>query len=299
MALYTDTRVKKIDIKLILNSESAGSIITKQLMDQLGRRVDHAATTRIITADGNTKTPIGEIDNFPFEINRIQIPTKVLIIKATQYQALVENDWLSKANTTFDWNTQKLQLTFNRQHAQVPATCGHFKNQRTEEPLIEFEDTSMPPTIETYQVSWVDDYQTELPPPPTWEEKRKGRAEEEPQLSSLGYNGPPPPNTITGLVYWKDLDDQNDKASGTTCRVFTCGKILPDKGLWNDMPGRGGTCDEACQYTILINNWVQKGTPIEDAWKQALNRLNGYPHNDHKIWRMASTKAKGTTPEEI
>ncbi|KAG9299368.1 hypothetical protein G9A89_014016 [Geosiphon pyriformis] len=36
MALYTDTRVENIDIKLILNSRLADSIITKQLMDQLG-----------------------------------------------------------------------------------------------------------------------------------------------------------------------------------------------------------------------------------------------------------------------
>ncbi|KAG9307778.1 hypothetical protein G9A89_023343 [Geosiphon pyriformis] len=42
---------------------------------------------------------------------------------------------------------------FNGQHAQVPAMCGHFKNQRTKEPLIEFKDTSMPPTIETYQTN--------------------------------------------------------------------------------------------------------------------------------------------------
>ncbi|KAG9303024.1 hypothetical protein G9A89_001049 [Geosiphon pyriformis] len=73
---------------------------------------------------------------------------------------------------------------FNRQHAQVPATCGHFKTQHIEELLIEFKDTSMPPTIETYQ-------------------------------------------------------------------------------------------------------------------KQALNRLDSYPHNDHKIWRMASAKAEDVMPEEI
>ncbi|KAG9285807.1 hypothetical protein G9A89_013232 [Geosiphon pyriformis] len=171
-ALYTDARVRGIDIKLILNSGSA---------------VNRAATARIITVNGNTKTLIGKIDNFPFKINGIQIPTKVLVIEATQYQALVGNNWLSKANATLDWNTQELQLTFNGQHAQVPAMCEHFKNQRTEEPLIEFENTSMPPTIETYQVSWVDDYRTELPSPPTWKEKEKGRAKKEPQLSSLGY----------------------------------------------------------------------------------------------------------------
>ncbi|KAG9307779.1 hypothetical protein G9A89_023344 [Geosiphon pyriformis] len=105
MALYTDVRVGGIDIKLILDSGSAGSIITKQFMDQLGRQVDYAATAQIITADRNTKTLIGEIDNFPFEINGIQIPTKVLIMETTQYQALVGNDWLSKANATLDWNT--------------------------------------------------------------------------------------------------------------------------------------------------------------------------------------------------
>ncbi|KAG9287160.1 hypothetical protein G9A89_003008 [Geosiphon pyriformis] len=136
MALYTDAKVGGIDIKLILDSRSA---------------IDHAATAQIITVDGNTKTPIGEIDNFLFKINGIQIPTKVLIMEATQYQALVGNNWLSKANAALDWNTQELQLMFNRQHTRVPATCRHFKNQHTEEPLIEFKDTSMPPTIETYQ----------------------------------------------------------------------------------------------------------------------------------------------------
>ncbi|KAG9304143.1 hypothetical protein G9A89_019705 [Geosiphon pyriformis] len=127
MALYTDARVRRIDIKLILDSGLA--------------------------TDGNTKTPIGEIDNFLFEINGIQILTKILVIEATQYQALVGNDWLSKANATFDWNTQELQLMFNGQHAQVLTMCGHFKTQCTKEFLIEFKDTLMPPTIETYQVS--------------------------------------------------------------------------------------------------------------------------------------------------
>ncbi|KAG9298374.1 hypothetical protein G9A89_005234 [Geosiphon pyriformis] len=116
MALYTNARVGEINIKLILDSRLASSIITKQLIDQLGCQVNCAAIAWIITANGNTKTPIGKIDNFLFEINRIQISTKVFVMETTQYQALIENDWLSKANGTLDWNTQKLQLIFNRQH---------------------------------------------------------------------------------------------------------------------------------------------------------------------------------------
>ncbi|KAG9290721.1 hypothetical protein G9A89_011684 [Geosiphon pyriformis] len=41
-------------------------------MDQLGHRVDHTASMCIITADRVTKTPIGEINNFSFEVNGIK-----------------------------------------------------------------------------------------------------------------------------------------------------------------------------------------------------------------------------------
>ncbi|KAG9288717.1 hypothetical protein G9A89_004336 [Geosiphon pyriformis] len=140
-ALYTNARVGNIDIKLILDSGSAGSIITKQFMNQLGHQ-----------------TSIEKIDNFPFEINGIQISTKVLIIETTQYQVLIENDWLVKANAILNWNIQELQITFNRQYAQVLATCRHFKTQGSEQPLIEFKDTLSLPTLKAYQVSWADNF---------------------------------------------------------------------------------------------------------------------------------------------
>ncbi|KAG9294581.1 hypothetical protein G9A89_008060 [Geosiphon pyriformis] len=100
--MYTDAKVDSHSIKLILDSGSAGSIITRQLMDQLGHRVDCAASARIIIANKVTKTPIGEIDNFPIEVNGIIVLIKVLVMEATQYQALVGNDWLSKTNATLD-----------------------------------------------------------------------------------------------------------------------------------------------------------------------------------------------------
>ncbi|KAG9305504.1 hypothetical protein G9A89_006474 [Geosiphon pyriformis] len=39
-AMYTDAKIDGHPIKFILNSGSAGSIITKQLMNQLGCQVD-------------------------------------------------------------------------------------------------------------------------------------------------------------------------------------------------------------------------------------------------------------------
>ncbi|KAG9300031.1 hypothetical protein G9A89_018308 [Geosiphon pyriformis] len=101
-AMYMDAKVDGQSIKLILDSESANSIITKQLIDQLGRQVDQAASACIITADGTTKTPISEINDLLIEINGIIMPIKVLMMKATQYQALIGNDWLSKTNAVLD-----------------------------------------------------------------------------------------------------------------------------------------------------------------------------------------------------
>ncbi|KAG9296450.1 hypothetical protein G9A89_015042 [Geosiphon pyriformis] len=140
-----------------------------------------AASARIITADGITKTSIGEIDDFSFEVNGIIVPIKVLVIKATQYQALIDNNWLTKINTILDWTMQKLQLSQNSQHTCIPATCGHLKTINIPAPLIEFEKEEKKPTWEVYQVSWADSNHNELLPILSWDnnnnEKEKQREE--------------------------------------------------------------------------------------------------------------------------
>ncbi|KAG9297717.1 hypothetical protein G9A89_011232 [Geosiphon pyriformis] len=155
-AMYTDAKVDGHFIKLILN-------------------INCAASARIITADGATKTPIGKIDDFPFEVNGIIIPIKVLVMKATQYQALVRNNWLSKTNAILDWMTQKLQLSQNGQHTCVPATCSHFKTTNSTTPLIKFEEEEKKPTWKAYQVSWADTEHNELLPVFLWDDNSKGK----------------------------------------------------------------------------------------------------------------------------
>ncbi|KAG9300967.1 hypothetical protein G9A89_005025 [Geosiphon pyriformis] len=132
-AMYTDAKVNDQSIKLILNSGSAGS-----------HQVDRAASARIITADGVTKTLIGKIDNFPFEVNGIVTPIKVLVMEATQYQALVGNDWL-------------------------------FKTPPKEKLLIELEKKKEKLTWEAYQVSWADADHNKLLPILAWDDNNNGK----------------------------------------------------------------------------------------------------------------------------
>ncbi|KAG9301876.1 hypothetical protein G9A89_004555 [Geosiphon pyriformis] len=79
---------------------------------KLQRTIDRPTQTVIVMADGMKKTPVGEINNFPFTIDGITIPIKVLVMDTPQYQALVRNDWLLKANANLDWETQELKISY-------------------------------------------------------------------------------------------------------------------------------------------------------------------------------------------
>ncbi|KAG9291664.1 hypothetical protein G9A89_022083 [Geosiphon pyriformis] len=69
---------------------------------ELQRTVDRPAQTVIVITDEIKKTPVEEINNFPFTIDGIIIPVKVLVMDVPQYQALVRNNWFLKANTNLD-----------------------------------------------------------------------------------------------------------------------------------------------------------------------------------------------------
>ncbi|KAG9305736.1 hypothetical protein G9A89_005134 [Geosiphon pyriformis] len=131
-AIYTKAKVEEKAIHLILNSGSAGSIITYQLMQQLKRNVDRQAQTVIITADSMKKTPVKEIDNFLFTLNGITIPVKVLVMDVPQYQAL------------------------------VPVICGTFNKCSKKALAFEFKPEEEKPIIETFMAlgstsNWADE----------------------------------------------------------------------------------------------------------------------------------------------
>ncbi|KAG9302757.1 hypothetical protein G9A89_009534 [Geosiphon pyriformis] len=165
-AMYTEAKVEEEPICLILDSGSAGSIITYQLMQQLKRNVDRPAQTVIVTADGMKKTPIEEIDNFPFTLDGITIPVKVFVIDTSQYQALIGNDWLQKANANLNWETQELTISYQGQHARVSAICGTFNKHSEKALAFEFKPEKEKPIIKTFMAlgstfNWADETEQE------------------------------------------------------------------------------------------------------------------------------------------
>ncbi|KAG9298954.1 hypothetical protein G9A89_020267 [Geosiphon pyriformis] len=279
IAMYTEVTVNNTPIKLILNSRSTGSIITLQLVNQLGFKVDYAVTFQIITANGSTKLFHGKIDSFPFEINSIVIPTKVSVMDATQYQALIGNNWLTKANATLNWTTQELLINYNSHQAKIPATCGHFqKPSANQKPTFKFEENSALP-LECSVC------------------KKK-------LLSITVYSAPDEDPKNFTYYYCNHCNkekygypERHGKWDEKLC--LACGEPLPRGCNWNDILDRGETCNTTYQYTILICNWVREETPFEAVFNRALKKLQHYPHNENKLYNTIQAKVKEGTTEEI
>ncbi|KAG9300303.1 hypothetical protein G9A89_011376 [Geosiphon pyriformis] len=143
-AMYTEATVEEKLIRLILDNESAGSIITYQLMQQLKQNVNRPVQTVIVIAD-----------------------VKVLVIDAPQYQALVGNDWLLKANANLNWETQELKISYQEQYTIVPATCDIFNKQSEKAPVFEFEEEKEMLLTETYMAlgstfNWAEETKQEI-----------------------------------------------------------------------------------------------------------------------------------------
>ncbi|KAG9284817.1 hypothetical protein G9A89_003740 [Geosiphon pyriformis] len=114
-AIYTKAKIEGKLIQLILNNESAGSIITYQLIQQLQKTVDRPAQTVIVIANEIKKTPVREIDNFLFTIDGITIP-----------------------------------ISYQEQYTKVPIICGTFNKKSEKAPVFEFEEEKKLPITETF-----------------------------------------------------------------------------------------------------------------------------------------------------
>ncbi|KAG9291017.1 hypothetical protein G9A89_012889 [Geosiphon pyriformis] len=227
-AMCTNAKVDDQAIKLILNS------------NQLSHRVDCTTSTRIITANEVTKTSIGKIDDFFIEVNGIIVPIKILVMEATQYQALI---------VRID-DTHKYQ-----QHVIIlnPTT----KKRKKEKKNIPEKPSKVIGIITTK----VNSHQFGL-------EKKKKKKRERRKISTNHYFHlytiyllfiTPEYSTTTKFYYcpcvlkWFGRPKRQKKWDNKSC--LACGTIL-------------GTCDKMCQYIILINDWVYKKTSIDDAWKK-------------------------------
>src|SRR5947209_18413905 len=106
-------------VQLILDSGSSGSVISKQFLEKVGRKVDQPSHVNMIGINGEKRKVLGEIKSLPITIQQQLLPVNVVVSEATSYDVLVENDWLTKYQAKLDWEKQILIFNVKKRHLQL------------------------------------------------------------------------------------------------------------------------------------------------------------------------------------
>src|SRR6185312_16095247 len=80
----------------IIDSGASISIISYQLVQDLGLKIEQASLSLIIPATGTSSRPLGLIRDLPIEIDGVCIPLLLKVVPATSYLLLLGNDWSKK-----------------------------------------------------------------------------------------------------------------------------------------------------------------------------------------------------------
>src|SRR5207253_3186589 len=81
--------------------------------------IKRPSVINMINIHGESKRAIGKIFNFPFSISDVEILIDVIVTDANSYYIIIGNDWLSKVNTTIDWNSSEMSIFWDNKEIIV------------------------------------------------------------------------------------------------------------------------------------------------------------------------------------
>jgi hypothetical protein len=126
-------------IKAIVDSGAAGTILSRHAMEQIGYQIEETTNRNIISANGNRNKTLGKIKDLPIQIEDNVIPIDVEVMETNAYNILIGNDWLSKADATYNWKNHQLTVNWRNKTTEVYATYAREENDSEEEYLSEEE----------------------------------------------------------------------------------------------------------------------------------------------------------------
>lgn len=120
-SLYCDAELQGTEMPLIIDTGAAGSLVSCQLLNDLGISIDRPSATVIVDVNGDRKRPLGEVESLPISIQGIIIPAKdVAVTDALTYCAIVGNDWLAKVKAIIDYGQRKMTIEWQSEKTEVP-----------------------------------------------------------------------------------------------------------------------------------------------------------------------------------
>ncbi|RGB21938.1 hypothetical protein C1646_776955 [Rhizophagus diaphanus] len=123
-ALYCEASIKHIRFPLIVDSGSAGSIISLSLLKDLDMEITRASKTIMVNVNGERRRPLGAVTDIPLKIHDFG------------------NDWLRKTKAVLDYNNNRMTIKWKNQVLEVTTECREMPYHITsiEIPNIEAEE---------------------------------------------------------------------------------------------------------------------------------------------------------------
>ncbi|GES92926.1 retroviral-like aspartic protease 1 [Rhizophagus clarus] len=149
-ALYCEASIKHIKFPLIVDSGSAGSIMSLTLLKDLQMEITRASKTVMVNVNGERRRPLGAVSAIPLNIMGRIIPMDAIVTDADSYAAIVGNDWLRKTKANIDYGTNELTLKWEDEILRVPTECQTMPHHITtiEVPDIEEDEDVEEETVE-------------------------------------------------------------------------------------------------------------------------------------------------------
>ena len=122
-ALYCEASINHIRFPLIVDSGSAGSIISLALLKDLDMEITRASKTVMVNVNGKRQRPLGAVSDIPLKIHECIIPMDAIVTEADSYAAIVRNDWLRKTKAVIDYDTNMMVIKWKNKVLKVPTEC--------------------------------------------------------------------------------------------------------------------------------------------------------------------------------
>jgi len=107
-AMRCDAKIDGHSIELLLDSGASESIVTKQFLKKIKRKIDWQIKVALVGINGEKTRPLGEVVDLPIKIQNNIIPVNAVVTEATDYDVLVGNDWLTKCEAVLSWPDERM-----------------------------------------------------------------------------------------------------------------------------------------------------------------------------------------------
>jgi predicted aspartyl protease len=134
MAMKTILNVEGKEIKIIIDTGAATSIITNKLRKELDIPIQKGSNVRFVLANGNKIAALGRTE-VEIQIGNKKIPIEIEIMDSKEKYIIIGNDILKKWNANIDFEEKILEIINNDEEIMIPIE--YEKNKMIKSEIIE------------------------------------------------------------------------------------------------------------------------------------------------------------------